>query len=54
MLLVTVYALTLFTWTGKRDEGLLREELPGYAEYMAHTPGFIPRMRRAEPANIRS
>ena len=54
MLIVTIYALTLFTWTGKRDEGLLRLELPGYAEYMAHTPGFLPRLRRAEPANARS
>jgi protein-S-isoprenylcysteine O-methyltransferase Ste14 len=54
MLLVTIYSLTLFTWTGKRDEGLLRDELPGYAEYMAHTPGFFPRLRRVEPDGARS
>jgi protein-S-isoprenylcysteine O-methyltransferase Ste14 len=46
MLLVTIYSLSLFTWTGRRDESLLRSELPGYAEYMTHTPGFFPRLRR--------
>jgi protein-S-isoprenylcysteine O-methyltransferase Ste14 len=53
MLVVTIYSLSLFTWTGKRDEGLLREELPGYSEYMAHTPAFFPRLRRAEIAGAR-
>lgn len=51
MLIVTLYALSLFTWTGKRDEALLREALPGYAEYMTHTPAFFPRLRRATRAS---
>lgn len=46
MLVVSVYSLSLFTWTGKRDEELLEVELPGYAEYMARTPGIVPRLRR--------
>lgn len=52
MLLATVYSLSLFTWTGKRDEGLLRAELPGYTEYMARTPAFFPRLRRVGRSDV--
>jgi protein-S-isoprenylcysteine O-methyltransferase Ste14 len=42
MLLVSVHAYRLFHQTAVRDEDFLRAQLPGYDDYMQHTPRFLP------------
>ncbi len=44
MLLVLAYALVDFSLATRREEKLLVESLPGYADYMARTPRFFPRL----------
>ncbi len=48
--LATVPALVVtirnFTRAAIRDEKLMREDVPGYEEYMERTPRFFPRLRR--------
>ena len=49
MVLAAIYAFVDFNLATRREEPLLREELPGYASYMARTPRFLPRLgRRSE------
>ncbi len=47
MLLALIYAFVDFSLATRREEKLLCEKLPGYAEYMARTPRFLPRLRKA-------
>ncbi|MBU0490900.1 MAG: isoprenylcysteine carboxylmethyltransferase family protein [Chloroflexi bacterium] len=53
-LLAVLYALVDFTQATRREEKLLVEGLPGYADYMAHTPRFCPRLtpRRQEQSGL--
>ena len=44
-LLVVIYAFLDFSLATRREEKLLREGLPGYADYAARTPRFRPRLR---------
>ncbi|RLC66105.1 MAG: hypothetical protein DRI48_05450 [Chloroflexi bacterium] len=46
-LLVVIYTFWDFSRAARQEEALLSENLPGYAEYMAHTPRFIPRIRKS-------
>ncbi len=46
MLLVVIYAFVDFSMATRREEKLLVEKLPGYAEYRARTPCYLPRLRR--------
>jgi len=46
MLLGVVYAFALFLPMSTREEKLLAENLPGYADYMARTSRFLPRLRK--------
>jgi protein-S-isoprenylcysteine O-methyltransferase Ste14 len=41
--LATIYAYIDFSLAARRDEKLLSEELPGYAQYMTQTPRFFPK-----------
>jgi protein-S-isoprenylcysteine O-methyltransferase Ste14 len=41
-LVVMLYAFWDFSRAARREEQLLSEKLPGYADYMAHTPAFFP------------
>ncbi|MEJ5312331.1 MAG: isoprenylcysteine carboxylmethyltransferase family protein [Anaerolineae bacterium] len=51
MLLVVIYAFVDFSQATRREEKLLVERLPGYAEYMARTPRYLPRLgRKTNPA----
>jgi protein-S-isoprenylcysteine O-methyltransferase Ste14 len=45
-LVVVGYAFVDFCLATRREERLLAEELPGYAEYMAQTPRFLPWLHR--------
>jgi len=45
-LLVFLYTIWDFTRAAKQEEELLGANLPGYAEYAAHTPRFFPRLRK--------
>jgi len=45
-LLGAVYAFVDFSLAVRREERLLSTALPGYAEYMARTPRFLPRLRK--------
>ena len=45
-LLVAIYTFWDFGRAAKQEEVLLGEKLPGYADYMARTPRFVPRLRR--------
>lgn len=45
--LALIYVLIDFSLATRREEKLLSEELPGYAEYMARTPRFFPSLSRA-------
>jgi protein-S-isoprenylcysteine O-methyltransferase Ste14 len=45
-LLVFIYAVWDFTRAAKQEEELLSAKLPGYEEYAARTPRFIPRLRK--------
>lgn len=42
-LLCLCFVLWHFPNRAKQEEALLSRELPGYAEYVAVTPGFVPR-----------
>lgn len=44
MLFACIYAYVDFSLAARRDEKLLKEELPGYSDYMTRTPRFLPRM----------
>jgi protein-S-isoprenylcysteine O-methyltransferase Ste14 len=44
-LLAAIYAFVDFSLAVRREEPLLAAELPGYAEYMARTPRFLPDLR---------
>lgn len=44
VLLVTVYFFLDFMRAVQREELLLQENLPGYGDYMARTPRFLPRL----------
>jgi len=46
MLLAAIYAFVDFTLAVRREEKLLRQDLPGYADYMARTSRFLPRWRK--------
>jgi protein-S-isoprenylcysteine O-methyltransferase Ste14 len=46
MVLAAIYAFVDFPLAMRREEKLLRASLPGYSEYMASIPGFLPRLRR--------
>ncbi len=46
VLLAVLYAFVDFSLATRREEKLLGEKLPGYAEYMARTPRFFPRLRK--------
>ena len=43
-LLAAVYSFVDFSLAIRREEKLLAEELPGYADYAARTPRFLPRL----------
>ncbi len=45
-LLAAVYAYVDFSLAIRREEKLLAEQLPGYADYMARTPRFLPGLYR--------
>lgn len=45
-LLLTLYAMWDLTRAARQEEQLLSRELPGYTEYMARTPPFLPRLSR--------
>jgi len=45
-LLLTLYAVWDLTRAARQEEQLLSRELPGYTEYMARTPPFLPRLSR--------
>ena len=45
MLLAVVYAFVDFSLAVRREEKLLAADLPGYAEFAARTPRFVPRLR---------
>ena len=44
-LLAVLYAFVDFSLATRREEKLLVESLPGYADYAARTPRFLPRPR---------
>jgi len=44
-LFTAMYAIWDFTRAARQEEELLSAKLPGYAEYMARTPRFLPRIR---------
>jgi protein-S-isoprenylcysteine O-methyltransferase len=44
ILAMMVYTFWDFSRAARQEEELLSQNVPGYAEYMAHTPGFIPRL----------
>lgn len=46
MLLAAAYAFVDFSLAVRREEKLLAEDLPGYAEFAARTPRFLPRLWR--------
>jgi protein-S-isoprenylcysteine O-methyltransferase Ste14 len=46
-LLTAVYAFVDFSLAARREERLLVENLPGYADYMACTPRFLPSVRKS-------
>jgi len=46
MLLVVIYAFVDFSMATRREEKLLVEKLPGYADYLARTPRYLPRLWR--------
>ncbi len=43
-LAIVIYALWDFTRAARQEEQLLAANLPGYAEYMARTGRFLPRL----------
>jgi len=45
-LLVVIYAYVDFSFAIRREEKLLVQNIPGYAEYKLRTPAFFPRFRR--------
>ena len=45
-LLVFLYTIWDFTRAAKQEEELLGSKLPGYTEYSARTPRFLPRLRK--------
>jgi protein-S-isoprenylcysteine O-methyltransferase Ste14 len=45
-LLLVIYVSLEFTLAARREEKLLATELPGYADYMARTPRFFPKLTR--------
>ena len=45
-LLVAIYAFVDFSLAPRREERLLIENVPGYAEYRIRTPRFFPRLDR--------
>lgn len=45
-LLAVAYAVVDFCLATRREEKLLIENLPGYDDYIARTPRFLPRLRR--------
>jgi protein-S-isoprenylcysteine O-methyltransferase Ste14 len=45
-LIVMTYAFWDFSRAARQEERLLSAKLPGYAEYMAHTPAFVPSLPR--------
>lgn len=47
MLLAAIYAFVDFSLAVRREEKLLRQDLPGYADYMARTSRFLPRLRKS-------
>ncbi len=47
VLLVTVYFFVDFTRVARREESLLRENLPVYGDYMARTSRFLPRFDKS-------
>lgn len=44
-LLLTLYTFWDFSRAARQEEALLSRNVPGYAEYMARTPPFFPRLR---------
>lgn len=44
-LLLTIYTFVDFTVVTRWEEKLLAEKLPGYSDYMARTPRFLPGFR---------
>ncbi len=44
--LVTLYVFWDFPRAARQEEELLSQNVPGYTEYMAHTPRFLPSLRR--------
>jgi protein-S-isoprenylcysteine O-methyltransferase Ste14 len=46
MLLAAIYAFVDFSLAVRREEKLLRQDLPGYADYIARTSRFLPRLRQ--------
>jgi protein-S-isoprenylcysteine O-methyltransferase len=46
MLLATVYVVWDFSRAARKEERLLNEHVPGYADYMARTSRFLPRLRK--------
>jgi len=43
-LLIVIYGVWTFTGSAKEEEKVLSENVPGYAEYLRHTPRFLPRL----------
>ncbi len=54
MLLAAAYIFWDFSRAAKQEEALLSKNLPGYADYMARTPRFFPRLRLDRLLDIRS
>jgi signal transduction histidine kinase/protein-S-isoprenylcysteine O-methyltransferase Ste14 len=54
MLLAAVYIFWDFSRAAKQEEALLSKNLPGYADYIARTPPFLPRLRLDRLLDIRS
>ena len=44
-LLITIYTFWDFSGAARQEEKLLSERVPGYADYVARTSRFVPRLR---------
>lgn len=47
-LLTAIYGFIDFSQAARREEKLLSEKLPGYADYMTRTPPFLPHLLKRQ------
>src|SRR5690606_28830344 len=53
MMLGVLYTFVDFTQAAKRDEQIMLDNVPDYADYMARTPRFVPRLSSHSPPSPR-